>query len=637
MREGLGRAAARLRGEGVPAPALRGKLLRPLLAYAAVPADRRPGDDDPFWSGALAIQMVHEASLLHDDIVDGAAERRGRPTAATEEGVARALIQGDHLLTAAYRAALAAGDDTFLRGFIAAVERTVAGEIRQARDAGHVIDAPSYREAIEGKSGELFGAATLLAATRGGVGAASPGDVGRRIGALYQMVDDVLDYCPALPQGKPAFQDLHQGKWTFILDEAGITSLDIGEDEALAAIVGDGGACARHVLTRLEGEAREIREAYPADDGLLAAVVDGWVAMAREGLERQAAAWRATKAASIAGTSPRPSPAAPATHRAAPAGPSAEAVVVREARAVGGPSAWGGYFGRHSKSFRFASRLFPGEARRSVEGVYAFCRFTDDLVDEAEVPADEARARLEVWRDLSRAAYEGRSTGVPLADHVLGHMAERDVPFHYADDLLSGVGMDLTRVRYRTLDDLELYTYRVASVVGGWITELFGVRAPEVLQRAYDMGHAMQLTNILRDVGEDWRDDRLYLPADVMERFNVGPETVERVATGAGPVPERWADLMESLMAVADRHYAEAFLALPELPDWYGRPVAVAARVYQGIHDEIRKNGYDNGTRRAWTRLFTKVRLGTRAVMDLRRLRREHDRSLAWQLEPMEG
>jgi phytoene synthase len=623
VREGLEQAVARLRGQEVAAPGLHGKLLRPLVAYAAVPADHRPGPDAPFWSGALAIQMVHEASLLHDDIIDGATERRGRPSGVAEAGTAEALVQGDHLLTAAYRAALDVEDPDFLADFIAAVERTVAGEIRQSRLAGRLIDAPAYRAAIEGKSGELFGAAAVLAASCGGHHPDDPRTVGRRIGALYQMVDDVLDYCPALPQGKPAFQDLRQGKWTFLLGVAGLDSLELDEDEALDAIFGDDGACVRRVMSRLESEAREIRDAYPADDGVLAAVVDTWVDVARTGLERQRATWQARRRLRSALANPVPA--------------SPEAVVFEQAMAVGGPGAWGGYFARHSKSFRFSSLLFPAEARRSVEGVYAFCRFTDDLVDEAQVPAAEARARLEVWRALSREAYEGRTTGIPLADDVLGHMARREVPFHYADDLLSGVAMDLDRVRYDTVAALELYTYRVASVVGGWITELFGVRAPDVLQRAFDMGHAMQLTNILRDVGEDWRDDRLYLPREVMERHRVGPETVERVATGGGPVPERWADLMESLMSVADRHYAEAFLALPELPVWYGRPVAVAARVYQGIHDGIRRNGYDNGTRRAYTRLWTKVRLGAGGLLELRRLHREHRRTLAWQLEPMEG
>ncbi|MBT8403929.1 MAG: phytoene/squalene synthase family protein, partial [Gemmatimonadetes bacterium] len=306
-----------------------------------------------------------------------------------------------------------------------------------------------------------------------------------------------------------------------------------------------------------------------------------------------------------------------AARRPSPA--SVESEVVERALAVGGPQEWGAYFGHHSKSFRFASRLFPAESRRQVEGVYAFCRFTDDLVDEADVDAPHARARLNAWRTLVDAAYRGEATGVPLADRVMAEARTNEVPFHYADELLTGVGMDLEPICFQRLPDLEVYTYRVASVVGGWITELFGVRDPEVLSRAHSMGHAMQITNILRDVGEDWRNDRLYLPRDLMERHGVDLGMVDRVAAGRGPVPAAYADLMEALMEVAEGHYRSAFAALPALPRFYARPVAVAARVYEGIHDEIRRNRYDNGTRRAFTRIRTKVRLGWGGLRDLRR------------------
>jgi phytoene synthase len=208
---------------------------------------------------------------------------------------------------------------------------------------------------------------------------------------------------------------------------------------------------------------------------------------------------------------------------------------------------------------------------------------------------------------------------VPLADAVMSEASRMGVPFEYPDELLSGVAMDLDPLCFDRVSDLEVYTYRVASVVGGWVTELFGVRDPEVLARAYGLGHAMQITNILRDVGEDWRSDRLYLPSDLMEVHGVDPAMVDLVAAGRGPVPVAYAELCEALMAVADRHYEAAFGALPDLPPFFARPVAVAARVYQGIHDEIRKAGYDNGTRRAYTRLTRKLGLGVAGLIDLRR------------------
>ncbi|MGD8321524.1 MAG: polyprenyl synthetase family protein, partial [Gemmatimonadota bacterium] len=162
VREGLEEAAERLRGLGVAVPPVEGKLLRPLVAYALVPPERRGALDARFWCGALAVQMVHEASLLHDDILDEAGERRGEETLVARAGVGPALVLGDHYLTGAYRAAAETEAPGFLACFIRAVERTVAGEIAQERNAGQRLDMGAYLDVVRGKSGELFGAAACL-------------------------------------------------------------------------------------------------------------------------------------------------------------------------------------------------------------------------------------------------------------------------------------------------------------------------------------------------------------------------------------------------------------------------------------------------------------------------------------------
>ena len=599
----LGDAAVRLAEHDVAVPDVGGKLLRPAVAWALVPEDRRQGVDETFWNGALAIQMVHEASLLHDDILDGAETRRGVATVAAEAGVARALVLGDRYLTASYRAAAAAGSPEFLAAFITAVERTVAGEVAQGKGCGRVLTEAEYGQIIRGKSGELFGAAAVLAATRSGADLAAARDVGCAVGSLYQMVDDFLDYCPGAATGKEPFRDYAQRKYTFVLGEAGLQGFDHPVDEVRRRLfLRTEGAPSpmERALQRLIAARERTLEACDEVFGgsqELARILERWLTIARRALEAE------TSTASTPATSP----------------PSAEGAVVDAARAVGSPGDWADYFGRHSKSFRFASLLFPAGPRADVEGVYAFCRFTDDLVDEADVEVAEARARLGVWEELSRAAYDGRTVEIPLLDHVMGRMRDGDVPFHYAGDLIRGVGMDLDPPSYPTLASLEVYTYRVASVVGGWVTELFGLRDPALLSRAFSMGHAMQLTNILRDVGEDWRNDRVYLPRDLMARFGVTRDDVARVAS-TGSVDDRWIALMEHLMETADRHYAAAFEAVPLLPSFYRRPVAVAARVYRGIHDEIRANGHDNGTRRAYTTLRRKVGLGLAGLWELRKL-----------------
>ena len=218
VQKGLRDAAARLRTEGIPLPGLDGKVLRPLSAFLMVPEELRQSLDHRFWSGALAVEMVHEASLLHDDIIDEAPQRRGKPTMAAQLGVGPALVQGDHLLTGAYRAATATESPEFLDVFIRSVERTVAGEIAQERSQGRVLGESEYFQIITGKSGELFRSAFTLPSAVLGIGSMeSVGNLGARFGRLYQMVDDFLDYCPGADRGKAPLQDYRQGKWTWPL------------------------------------------------------------------------------------------------------------------------------------------------------------------------------------------------------------------------------------------------------------------------------------------------------------------------------------------------------------------------------------------------------------------------------------
>jgi phytoene synthase len=185
--------------------------------------------------------------------------------------------------------------------------------------------------------------------------------------------------------------------------------------------------------------------------------------------------------------------------------------------------------------------------------------------------------------------------------------------------------MDIHPRRYRTLEELREYSYRVASVVGGWLTELFGIHDPWVLERAFALGHAMQLTNILRDVGEDLRVGRLYLPEDLLESNGVDRDFLEAKSRSSSPMFPGYRKVLEELMASAEEDYRRAFEAIPLLPGFFQGPVAVAARVYEGIHEEIRRNGFDNLTRRARTSLPRKLLLGMVALKDLARFRRQRD------------
>lgn len=600
----LAEAAERLRTEGVPVPAMEGKLLRPLVAYALVPPAVRASLDHRFWLGALAVQMVHEASLLHDDILDDASERRGEATLAASRGVGPALVLGDHYLTGAYRAAAMAEAPAFLNCFIRAVERTVAGEVAQERAAGRRLTRQEYDAVVMGKSGELFGAATCLGGALVGLGDhAERVALGREMGALYQQVDDLLDYCPAADTGKPPLQDYRQGKWTWMLDLAGVEDFAGHADDVLGVLFcGPRGARspARRALEELRTRRDElVRRALvlsPGDE-VVTRVLDAWVDAAAGGVAAQESAMAVM--------------VFPSTR------PSRVAEVVLAARAVGGPDAWPRYFGRHAKTFRFAARLFPSEPAARIAGVYAYCRFTDDLVDD---PSDGAcpeilAERLEVWRELSHQAFRGGDTGIPLLDTVLGESGLRGVSWRYPEALLRGVGMDLTRSSYPGWAELEEYTFGVAGAVGGWITQLFGFDDDALLAQAHALGHGMQLTNILRDVGEDWRRGRVYLPLSVLQAHGLSAECLGIFMADSGPMPPAYRRVVDEVMDRAEAYYDQAWPGIQALPGWYRRPVAVAAEAYRGIHREILRNGHDNLRRRAHTSLATKIALASRALV----------------------
>jgi 15-cis-phytoene synthase len=619
VREGLTAAAERAAGQGMPRPECRGQLLRPMLSYGA--ARSVSGDAEPspeFWCGALAVQLAHEASLVHDDIIDRASTRRGAPTVAAAKGIGPALVLGDHLLSAAYRMAAETGSLAYARLFARAVERTIAGEAAQGRAAGRRLSWDEYREIALGKAGELMGCAVALPAVLAGrADADALFELGRRMGLVYQMLDDVLDYCPAAETGKPALGDYAQGRWTWLLDEVDGVALGGSADDVAArlhAACAEGLTPLRRCLARLEAEAdalaAELRAALPGDDvlpGLLAQWIDG----AREAVAREESA-RASA----------PSLSEPA---AVPASLLGELNVVRSASArllerVPAAGDTERYFAVNSRSFRFAARFFPPGEWERVARVYAFCRVTDDIVDAPGGEAD-AEEMLDEWMALARRAYDGHETGITLLDRVMRETASAAVPFTYAAELGEGMRMDLRMQRYGSMDELRVYTHRVASVVGLWITELAGVRAPRVLARAGEMGHAMQLTNILRDVGEDWRRGRLYLPADVMQRHGVTEDSIGRMCRGGGVDPA-YRCMTEELLRSAEASYHAAFPAIRELPAAFRRPVAVAAHVYRGIHAPLRRAGYDNLRRRAVTGGGAKAMLAARALWDLWRLER---------------
>jgi phytoene synthase len=279
------------------------------------------------------------------------------------------------------------------------------------------------------------------------------------------------------------------------------------------------------------------------------------------------------------------------------------------------PADWDAYLGKHGKSFWMAARLIPEPQRSQLAGVYAYCRYTDDLVDHTTCSRADVLRILDEWEALSLDAYLGNRTEVALLDAVIGRMPEQGVPFAYVQGLLRGMRADVTGARFATMEDLVDYCHDVASVVGLWLTELFGVHDSWTLDRARRLGIAMQLTNIARDVGEDLDRGRIYLPQSLLHRHGVTPAILVELRQGSGPIPPSYAALLEEVMTVAEREYAWASEAFGNLPVFFRSSVAVAARVYAGIHDAIRANGYDSIRKRATTSDADKKSLA-RAALD---------------------
>jgi phytoene synthase len=247
---------------------------------------------------------------------------------------------------------------------------------------------------------------------------------------------------------------------------------------------------------------------------------------------------------------------------------------------------------RGSKSFYFATRFFPPELAASAHAVYWFCRTTDDIVDENPDVAS-ARKELEAWRTGLKDALGGGTACPVILRNFAAACARHAIPTEYAFELIEGMRMDLEGVRYRNFDELRLFCYRVASTVGLMMSHVIGYTG-EALPYAEDLGVAMQLTNILRDVGEDLGRGRIYLPAEEIAQFGYSEHALRaRVRS-----PE-FVALMQFQAERARHYYAKSMLGINMLnPD--GRfAVEIAARVYSGILEQIEAMDYDVFARRA--------------------------------------
>ena len=236
-------------------------------------------------------------------------------------------------------------------------------------------------------------------------------------------------------------------------------------------------------------------------------------------------------------------------------------------------------------SFYYAFRILPEEKRRAIFALYSFCRVVDDCVDE---PDGEGEAGLRRWMEEARRAYAGGAEteiGRDLAEAV----ARFPIPRACFEDIVEGCRMDLGIRRYATFADLRVYCERVASAVGLASIEIFGYTNPQARRYAVELGVALQLTNILRDVAADAARGRLYVPLEDLDRFRVAEEQILR------PQPEASAQLRLLLAYQAERareHYAAAERLLPPEDRRSMASAEMMAAVYRQILDELTRRGY---------------------------------------------
>lgn len=256
----------------------------------------------------------------------------------------------------------------------------------------------------------------------------------------------------------------------------------------------------------------------------------------------------------------------------------------------------------HAKTFYFASHFLRRREREHSYAVYAYCRYIDDLIDEAEDPT--ATPSPDLLFAENRRFLEG-SHPAPFTAAFAHTCRVRCIPVELLDELVRGCCRDRGTVRIADRRDLWEYCYLVASVVGLMMARVFGIARKDAYEKAVEMGLAMQLTNILRDITEDLERNRIYLPADELEEKNLSVEELVR----SGPT-EEWKTYLSELIETTRTLYRSAEEGLPDIIDPRGRRTArIMGRVYGGILDEIERNGYDI-RQRHHVSLPRKIRLG---------------------------
>ncbi|HDY86104.1 hypothetical protein LCGC14_1367950 [marine sediment metagenome] len=240
---------------------------------------------------------------------------------------------------------------------------------------------------------------------------------------------------------------------------------------------------------------------------------------------------------------------------------------------------------KSGSSFYYSFRFLPPQQRQAIIALYAFCREVDDTVDDIE-DTDVARAKLAWWREEIQRTYQGTPTH-PVGLALQTALQNFDLHEEYFMEIIDGMAMDLEQFSYAEFKHLALYCHRAASVVGLLSVEIFGYKDRKTLKYAENLGMALQLTNIIRDVREDAERGRIYLPLDELQQFNVSPDDLLALKSSSELI-----ELLKFQTRRAKQYYQQALELLPEADRYTQRTGLIMAAIYKATLDEIEKDNF---------------------------------------------
>lgn len=271
------------------------------------------------------------------------------------------------------------------------------------------------------------------------------------------------------------------------------------------------------------------------------------------------------------------------------------------------------YTKHYAKSFYFSSFVLPTEKRNASYAVYAFCRYADNITDISKYESPEfLESKINYLLEILDEVYKhAKDNSEYISDFTLT-VKKYDIPKQYFTELVEGVATDIHKKIYYNYEELDVYCYKVASVVGLIMTKIMGYTNDKALEHAVQLGKAMQLTNILRDVSDDYSMGRIYLPKNELDKFDYSEDDIKNKI-----VDERFYALMRFQIERAREYYTLAEKGINYLTNDGSRStVKMMSKIYSGILTEIEKSNYDIYSKRHYVSTFSKVMMTMKMFID---------------------